>query len=476
MTTETVLQARIAAFEAEMALIELEEIKGGAGSGNWGHAGRKGKRGGSAPKKGPTGGGYNPAMSSYSGPTAKKRQALARVKGEPGSFGAAKSGYPDPVPVDGYLYGNGTIGVYYDKDYAEWHVIHTQSGVSLGTRSKNPLSAMEAAKEIEKSGIDFSTDVGTMMVNPKNMEKLLKIRDKAIEADKSRDSEGPDALGLPSKPKAPPKPAKIVKQATGTEAGGKAPTSKDLPPGNDKMVNFLSDGVTMASYRYGDRDPDKRLGRMLDASEDSRKNAKIDIMNKLSEKSQLNTDVTRSMVSTWANTSADSDIDALKMQESAAKILGREPSDYVKKKLAGKYMGTPDYTDDERERFLRAMYEHTQDQFAKAGLKPTDTVRVYRGVTDIPELQGAKHGDEVNITQNPMTSWSLSRNLARGFSSGSLQSGSGILTMDVPVSAIMGSCRSGFGCLSEAEVVIGDVGKHRAIIEDKYDPSVLGGS
>lgn len=66
MTTETVLKARIAAFEAEMALIELEEIKGGAGSGNWGHAGRAGKRGGSVSR--------GVAMSRTSGRDAQHRQ------------------------------------------------------------------------------------------------------------------------------------------------------------------------------------------------------------------------------------------------------------------------------------------------------------------------------------------------------------------------------------------------------------------
>lgn len=51
MATLYALKARIVAFEAEIALAEME-IKGGAGSGNWGHAGRPGKRGGSASKGG----------------------------------------------------------------------------------------------------------------------------------------------------------------------------------------------------------------------------------------------------------------------------------------------------------------------------------------------------------------------------------------------------------------------------------------
>ena len=42
--------------------------KGGGGSGNWGHAGRPGKRGGSAPQ--------SVAMSLSSGPTAATRQRI----------------------------------------------------------------------------------------------------------------------------------------------------------------------------------------------------------------------------------------------------------------------------------------------------------------------------------------------------------------------------------------------------------------
>lgn len=64
------IKARIAAFEAEMALVDLEEIKGGPGSGNWGHAGRPGKRGGSMSRK--------VAMSRTTGRDWQKRQAAAR--------------------------------------------------------------------------------------------------------------------------------------------------------------------------------------------------------------------------------------------------------------------------------------------------------------------------------------------------------------------------------------------------------------
>lgn len=65
------LKARIVALEAWIALAELE-IKGGAGSGNWGHAGRAGKRGGSVSR--------GVAMSRTSGRDWQSRQAAAKGK------------------------------------------------------------------------------------------------------------------------------------------------------------------------------------------------------------------------------------------------------------------------------------------------------------------------------------------------------------------------------------------------------------
>lgn len=56
----------------------IEILKGGAGSGNWGHVGRQGKRGGSAPTKG-----WGAAMSLNRGRTAAERQSQARTGKQP---------------------------------------------------------------------------------------------------------------------------------------------------------------------------------------------------------------------------------------------------------------------------------------------------------------------------------------------------------------------------------------------------------
>lgn len=54
-------------------------VEGGPGSGHWGHAGRKGVRGGSLPSKG----GLGSAMSLKSGPTAEERRLAAKGQSAP---------------------------------------------------------------------------------------------------------------------------------------------------------------------------------------------------------------------------------------------------------------------------------------------------------------------------------------------------------------------------------------------------------
>lgn len=56
----------------------ISVLKGGPGSGNWGHSGRPGVRGGSAPKSG-----IGAAMSLRTGRDAAQRQAEASKKGKP---------------------------------------------------------------------------------------------------------------------------------------------------------------------------------------------------------------------------------------------------------------------------------------------------------------------------------------------------------------------------------------------------------
>jgi hypothetical protein len=75
----------------------LDALKGGPGSGNYGHAGRPGNRGGSAPKSG-----IGAAMSVRTGRTAAERQQAARKKPEGkmtgnGNFGTTGGATPSQI-------------------------------------------------------------------------------------------------------------------------------------------------------------------------------------------------------------------------------------------------------------------------------------------------------------------------------------------------------------------------------------------
>jgi hypothetical protein len=119
--------------------------------------------------------------------------------------------------------------------------------------------------------------------------------------------------------------------------------------------------------------------------------------------------------------------------------------------------------------FLRAMYDVTQEELALAGI---DTVRVVRGVGSYPVAatkewsdaglrladiaQGASREGAVDL--QPMSSFAVSTGTAKKF-------GQKLIYADIPSSWVIGTCRTGFGCLHEYEwVVLG--GPMRATIQN----------
>jgi hypothetical protein len=98
-------------------------------------------------------------------------------------------------------------------------------------------------------------------------------------------------------------------------------------------------------------------------------------------------------------------------------------------------------------KILRAMYNNTQDRFAKMGIK---TIRIFRGY-DPPGGVGAPPNETVvRLANNVLSSWSCNFRTAEQF-------GSVVLAIDVPVSRIIGSCQTGLGCLYEHEfILLGD--------------------
>jgi len=206
-------------------------------------------------------------------------------------------------------------------------------------------------------------------------------------------------------------------------------------------------------------------------------------------------DKVNQMIKQWSYTANDGDYSALCLQESAAKVLGIELSDWQQQNLdrirehnqstvAGtSFLQVIDDRAEIRESFIKAMYENTQAQLREVGIGPDDYIELYRGTTidalrtadgkDVFEAAGvetptSKYGDDWSKAQvgsasdsvgrdyeyhgNAIESWSASRDTALEFMEGDYDDV--VLMMYVPAKNIVSTARTGLGCLNEAEVVI----------------------
>ena len=99
-----------------------------------------------------------------------------------------------------------------------------------------------------------------------------------------------------------------------------------------------------------------------------------------------------------------------------------------------------------------------------AGFKQDDRITLRRGlILPAEQLQQFKVGDDIPIHGNVIESWSVSKNIAAQFAGGGghpFAPNVGpddigmVLEMDIPVSDIMGSAKTGWGCVTEGEFII----------------------
>ena len=200
---------------------------------------------------------------------------------------------------------------------------------------------------------------------------------------------------------------------------------------------------------------------------------KKEIVDEIAERTGIKKDSVNKFIQSWAGTSNDSNINSLTIQKRAAELFGTKLSDWQQ----GKYNdavgeGKPaDWSDADIDKMLTAMYQHTQEQFKAAGITSVKMVRgiEYKGrkrdyVSDKAAWEAEiinkpfrdhieqtwKAKEELTITGNVLESWSSRYDIAHGFC---MNNGYAI-AMDVPVSRIIGSARTGFGCLPEHEFVV----------------------
>jgi hypothetical protein len=106
-------------------------------------------------------------------------------------------------------------------------------------------------------------------------------------------------------------------------------------------------------------------------------------------------------------------------------------------------------TDRQTERkALRTMYEHTQETLGNKGYGPDSEITVYRGYSNDKEPYAPSDiGNKVVYRGNVMESWSLSPEVASEF-------GNIIIGTKVKARNVLSTARTGFGCLTEGELVI----------------------
>lgn len=213
---------------------------------------------------------------------------------------------------------------------------------------------------------------------------------------------------------------------------------------------------------------------------------KHELITALSEMSGLSYEDVNRFVRQWAQTSNDTDMRSLAIQRDAAELFKRELSEWQKQQIAGLAVTreeaiqrriqmyresreeaekivfefgdfNPLYKSTSQKDILQAMYDSTQKRLESVGLGENDWVTLYRGFSREERIIDAEgislgKGDPIILRDgNALESWSTEWSTARGF----VASPHGyVVKASVPRSQILGTCRTGFGCLGEYELVV----------------------
>ncbi|MFA6875732.1 MAG: NUDIX hydrolase [Parabacteroides sp.] len=187
--------------------------------------------------------------------------------------------------------------------------------------------------------------------------------------------------------------------------------------------------------------------------------------------------VTKSLVSSWATTSADNNIRALSLQKTSEETFGFKSKHNL---MEDKSSDTNKLISEDMKKngaayksFLKAQYDNTQKYFKEKGITE---IEVYRGMQNIENDIGKK---KTTLRLQPMSSFSTSFDTANMFAN----AGDGFGTISkavIPVEDILSTPFTGFGCLHENELVVigrGDItatlittiaGKLKEITEESF--------
>jgi len=209
------------------------------------------------------------------------------------------------------------------------------------------------------------------------------------------------------------------------------------------------------------------------------------IVTSLSEESGVDYDTTNEILKQWADTSNDTSMRALSLQQAAAEELGLELSDWQKGQIelakAKSGYGSQPITDRASERaVIRAMYDQTQAHLRESGVAEDGHVTVFRGMKirtdDMPALgiESTSSGTVLDYKGNAMESWSVSRGEADKFADLEYEEEGGktglVLRTRVPARNVISTAVTGLGAVREGEfVIVGSAVGSQVAIEWDYE-------
>lgn len=179
------------------------------------------------------------------------------------------------------------------------------------------------------------------------------------------------------------------------------------------------------------------------------------------------------LISRWAGTSGDDNPQAIAMQVAAHREFGLSDGalhatvNHLTPELRAKVDAEVRANGAGYQAFLRAMHTNTQETFAAQGITH---VNVYRGQavsgTWTPDWVRTHFGDVAGSSTakrnaapqlRPLSSFSPTLNTAKSFSSALAEGrvrAKAVFEATVPVDRVIGTARTGFGCLHETEIVV----------------------
>lgn len=161
-------------------------------------------------------------------------------------------------------------------------------------------------------------------------------------------------------------------------------------------------------------------------------------------------------VRAWANSAGDGHLESVLMQQAVKDEFGLDgPSaPNVSKTTFDEWMKEHwQHRGAWYRRVARRQYEHTQDELAAAGIKE---VGLYRGMHFSPGTEPSwLFEGEGPADLSPVNAWTSLKSIANLSYFGSAGTGSGwMLEATVPRELVLGTARTGFGCLHEWEYVV----------------------